>query len=222
MGKPSDAKCGMAIWWIAVPSALVIGSLVAKQYKVWKVLSHTGFQVIRISNQQLFAITGFIVSIDLVVLIVWSATDIPYLGVRSVDGDDHPLCDTDHFLPFFLVLVIYKFLLIFVSAALAWKSRGLPSAYSEAKHIGFALYNAIFLMVFFLLIILLINDEAFLTWILIVVGLWLWFLSIFLIVVGFILAGLWKDRHLDDSEKNALPDVSKGKVSGSARSTNPM
>uniref|UniRef100_A0A7S4PGY8 G-protein coupled receptors family 3 profile domain-containing protein n=1 Tax=Paramoeba aestuarina TaxID=180227 RepID=A0A7S4PGY8_9EUKA len=221
MGKASDVKCGMTIWWIAVPSALVIGSLVAKQYKVFKVLSHKGFQVIRITNQQLFAITGGIVAVDLIVLIIWSAMSIPYLGIREVDGEDHPLCDTDDFLPFFIVLVAYKFILIFVSAVLAWKSRGLPSAYSEAKHIGFALYNSVILLVFFLLIILLITDEAFLNWILIIVGLWIWFFSIYLIVVGFILAGLWKDRHLDDSEKNALPDVSKSKNS-MGRSTSPI
>ena len=213
----------MMPWWIVVPSALVIGSLVAKQYKVWKVLSHKGFQVIRITNQQLFAITSGIVAIDLIILVVWSAYDIPHLGLREVDSNEHPLCDTDAFLPFFIVLVAYKFAIIFVSAVLAWKSRGLPSAYSEAKHIGFALYNAVFLMVIFIPIILATNDEAFLTWILILIGLWLWFFSIYLIVVGFILAGLWKDRHLPDSEKNALPDVSKGsRTGGTSKSTTPL
>ena len=223
LGKNSDAKCGMMAWFIAVPSALVIGSLVAKQYKVWKVLSHKGFQVIRVTNQQLFAITGGIVAVDLIVLTIWSAYDIPHLGLREVDGNEHPLCDTEQFLAFFIVLVAYKFAIISVSAFLAWKSRGLPSAYSEAKHIGFALYNGVFLMIIFIPIILATNDEAFLTWILIIIGLWLWFFSIYLIVVGFILAGLWKDRHLDDSEKNALPDVSKSaRTGGTSKSTTPM
>ena len=219
-GKASDAKCGMMPWWIAIPSALVIGSLVAKQYKVFRVLNHSGFQVLKISNTMLFAITGGIVAVDIIVLIVWSAIDLPELGMRKVDGDHHAVCDASDPLPFFIVLIIYKFILIFVSAALAWKSRGLPSAYSEAKHIGFALYNAVFLMIVFIPIILATEDQPFMSWILTQVGLWLWFFSIYLIVVGFILSGLYKDRNLSEEEKNALPDFSKGGSVSTARSTN--
>ena len=209
-GKASDAKCGMISWWIAIPSGLVIGSLVAKQYKVFRVLCHTGFQILKISNTMLLGITGGIIAVDVIVLIIWSAVDLPELGLKKVDGDHHAVCVANDPLPFFVILVVYKFILILVSAGLAWKSRKLPSVYSEAKHIGFALYVAVFLMILFIPIILTTDDQVFMSWILIQVGLWLWFFSIYLMVVGFILYGFFKDRNLPEEQKFLLPDYSKG------------
>ena len=92
-----------------------------------------------------------------------------------------------------------------MSAVLAWKSREVPSAFSEAKHIGFALYNAVFLMVIFIPIILTLKDHPFLSWVLTVLGLWLWFFSIFLLVIGFVHVGLFKDRNKSENDKNQLP-----------------
>ena len=166
-------------------------------------------------RQRLIAITVILVLIDCVILIIWSAIDLPKEGLRKVDGEYHALCVADHFLPFFIILVLYKFLIIFVSAVLAWKSRNLPSAFSEARHIGFALYNAVFLMIIFIPIILALNDQPFFSWILAMLGLWLWFFTIFLLVIGFVHVGLFQDRHKPLKEKNLLPVSSSSRVSGS-------
>jgi len=216
LGKPSDAKCGMLPWWIVVPSGCVIASLVSKQYRAWRVLVYEGFfPSINSLRQRLIAITVILVLIDCVILIIWSAIDLPKEGLRKVDGEYHALCVADHFLPFFIILVLYKFLIIFVSAVLAWKSRNLPSAFSEARHIGFALYNAVFLMIIFIPIILALNDQPFFSWILAMLGLWLWFFTIFLLVIGFVHVGLFQDRHKPLKEKNLLPVSSSSRVSGS-------
>lgn len=235
LGRPSDVKCGIIPWFIAIPSSLMIGSLVAKQYKIYKIFSHQGFGALIITNKTLALITLGITSFDILVLIIWSAMSIPEGGVREMEGDDHYLCVGDNFLAYFLTLLVFKGITLIVAAILAWKCRAVPSAYSEAKHIGvsimsvrfplfsfflrssiiiiiscsgFAFYNAVFLLVVFIPIIFATGSDQFiLNWILTVLAIFLWFFTIHLIVCGYVLWGLFQDRHLSEEEKNKLPEV---------------
>eukprot|EP01102_Stenamoeba_stenopodia_P007255 TRINITY_DN2021_c0_g1_i1.p1 TRINITY_DN2021_c0_g1~~TRINITY_DN2021_c0_g1_i1.p1 ORF type:complete len:765 (+),score=173.09 TRINITY_DN2021_c0_g1_i1:211-2505(+) len=207
-GKAQTWVCVLQIWIISIPSGVLIGGLATKQYRVWRVFGNKSLKTVIVTEKQMLAMIGFFLIPDIIVLIVWSAADTPsrYLD----DKGEHVTCDDDAQIVFLIILAVYKGFLLFVSSILAILTRKMPSAFSEAKLVGFALYNATLVCVIIIPIIIAVDDDFFI-WIVTVLFIEFFFFSTFAILAFPKIYGLLViDRKKSETERNKLPTYVKG------------
>lgn len=217
-GKAHTYVCVIQIWILSIPSAVMIGALATKQYRVWKVFGNKTLKTVIVTEKQLFFMTlGFLVP-DLIVLIIWSAADTPKR--EFTNGHRHVECGNDYEEVFLIILAVYKGFLLFVSSVLAILTRKMPSAFSEAKLVGFALYNATLVSAIVIPIIIVLDDDDFFSWILTELFILFFFFSTFAILAFPKVYGLLVvDRKKSSTDRNKLPTYIK-EGSGSTATSN--
>eukprot|EP01103_Thecamoeba_quadrilineata_P006336 TRINITY_DN16061_c0_g1_i1.p1 TRINITY_DN16061_c0_g1~~TRINITY_DN16061_c0_g1_i1.p1 ORF type:complete len:792 (+),score=77.76 TRINITY_DN16061_c0_g1_i1:105-2480(+) len=180
IGKPSSALCAFRPWILCIPSGLLIGALAVRQYRVWRVYGNKSINPIPFSEFKLLLITFALIVPDLILLVCWTAFDT--LEATQEDGN-HLLCTSDYEVVFYVLFLSYKALISIASCILAVLTRNFPGAYSDARLIGFALYNESIVGAILIPIIFVLNTEYFIQWILITLGILFYYLSTFSIVM---------------------------------------
>eukprot|EP01103_Thecamoeba_quadrilineata_P019918 TRINITY_DN829_c0_g1_i1.p1 TRINITY_DN829_c0_g1~~TRINITY_DN829_c0_g1_i1.p1 ORF type:complete len:693 (-),score=108.49 TRINITY_DN829_c0_g1_i1:612-2636(-) len=133
-GKPSSPLCVFRVWIITLASALLIGSLSARQYRVWKVFSNKSINPVVFTEVKLTVFTVVLMIPDIILCTCWTAFDT----IEARVEDDHLQCSSDYFLVFLILILVWKAIVSGFSSLLAFLSRNFPGAYSDAKLIGFA------------------------------------------------------------------------------------
>lgn len=130
--------CGARYWFLLIGFAVSYGSLVAKNWRVWRLWSDESMKIIRITNIKLFSFLGIFVLPFLVLLVLWSVVDPPVptfsghlVGCRSSTG-----ATTWLIVAFAMVL-----LALGIGSFLSFKVRKIPNLYNECRHIALASYN---------------------------------------------------------------------------------
>jgi len=166
----TPATCIMHSWFIVVGMDLLLGSLLIKNWRIQRIFNAaSSLKVTTITNFALLRAVGIILVVDLVILIIWHVAFTPttelvvpnpyrptlnyYLCTSTVPVGLQPRTrPVDVEEGFIGALGAYKGLQLLAGVVMAYLLRHTPSAFNEAKYIGYALYNMFFCLILLLLI----------------------------------------------------------------------
>jgi len=116
-----------------------------------------------LSNLDLAKGLALIVSINLIVLIVWTAVAPPYrVDTIKIGSEDEITYECDVSFPssvFVIVLIILQALLLAFDCVVAFVLRNIPSSFNESKHVAFTIYNSVVMMTVGIILVIVFNDD---------------------------------------------------------------
>jgi gamma-aminobutyric acid type B receptor len=135
----------------------MFSALFIKTWRAWRIFHERSLKVIKLTNVYLLKIMAIAPAIEIAVLTIWSAVFTPQSETVVVDINrpalNYRTCTSAQSLPFAIILIVYKALLIIAGVVLGFWSRKIRSEYNESKFILIAMYNitfsAIILLVLF-------------------------------------------------------------------------
>lgn len=144
--------CLVKVWLTVIGFALIMANLLAKTYRIFRIFTHIRVTVSRIKDIDLLKFTAIILLINVVLLLVYSlaggevtpvvmraSDDIRYSYVSCVSSD--PSLDS----VMLVVILLFNISLLLVTAAFAYLSRNVDSAYNESKYIALTVSGFIFI-----------------------------------------------------------------------------
>jgi len=161
-------------------SGVLIASLCAKQWKIWRLFSNKSLTYMNISNMFILCVISLLNIPVLILLVLWTAAD--NLGANLDSKGEHLICTSDNYWVFLGLLIGYQGFLLVLSSLLALMTRHYGK-YGESKLIGFAVYNATLMAAAILPIIFSIDTQYFLQWLIGVLYLEFYFFSTFTILL---------------------------------------
>ena len=147
-GDPA-ARCGAFMWLASFGFSLVFVPFFAKTYRIYLIFSRQKLQVVKLSNQRLFALVGSFFAAELIVMIVWTAVSPlkPVTYFRNISGTIHQAthCSVDSSgMTFVVIEAVYKGLLLVVGSLLAFRTRKVSSNFNESSSIAMSIYSCLF------------------------------------------------------------------------------
>ncbi len=146
--ETTTAMCNLRYWLAGVGFVLMFSALLTKTWRVWRIFHEHSLKMIKLTNMYLLRIMAAALTIEIIVLAVWSGAFTPQMETIVLDENrpvlNYRTCTTDNSLPFAIVLIIYKALLILAGVVLGFWSRKIRSEYNESKFILIAMYNITF------------------------------------------------------------------------------
>ncbi len=148
MLETTDFMCNIRLWLLGVGFVLMFSALLVKTWRVWKIFRDKSLKIIKLDNAYLLKIMAVALAIELLVLGLWSGLYPPYAAPVIVDINrpavNYKYCASAETLPFALVLIVYKGLLIIAAVVLGFSSRKVRSEYNESKFVLISVYNITF------------------------------------------------------------------------------
>jgi hypothetical protein len=166
-GNDSASRaCNAAVWFYAMGFVLSFAPLFAKLWRVKAIFTSTGFARVSITNFQLFSIVMAVVSVDLVILMIWTAS-APLEYRRTVLIEDpygYPtksagLCKGEGALNFIGVLMAFHFGLLIFGNYVAYATRKVDTSFSESKYVGMAMVSNLQVLVIALPMLAIVSDN---------------------------------------------------------------
>jgi hypothetical protein len=146
--ETTTAMCNLRYWLAGVGFVLMFSALLTKTWRVWRIFHEHSLKMIKLTNLYLLRIMAVALSIEIVVLTIWSAAFTPQVETIAVDVTrpilNYRTCSNNVSLPFAIVLIVYKGILIVGGVVLGFWSRKIRSEYNESKFILIAMYNIVF------------------------------------------------------------------------------
>eukprot|EP01103_Thecamoeba_quadrilineata_P015021 TRINITY_DN461_c0_g1_i2.p1 TRINITY_DN461_c0_g1~~TRINITY_DN461_c0_g1_i2.p1 ORF type:complete len:724 (-),score=76.64 TRINITY_DN461_c0_g1_i2:115-2286(-) len=140
-GKVRPALCMAHYWFLDISAAILVGSLMARQYRVWRVFSNRTVNPVVFTETKLFVCSILLTIPDILILLFWTILDYPTL---EVDSDNNVTCSSTLDILYLVLLIGTKAIVVLVSLVLAILSRNFPSAFSDSRLIGFAVSRSSF------------------------------------------------------------------------------
>eukprot|EP01103_Thecamoeba_quadrilineata_P015025 TRINITY_DN461_c0_g1_i6.p1 TRINITY_DN461_c0_g1~~TRINITY_DN461_c0_g1_i6.p1 ORF type:complete len:173 (-),score=8.72 TRINITY_DN461_c0_g1_i6:115-633(-) len=128
-------------WFLDISAAILVGSLMARQYRVWRVFSNRTVNPVVFTETKLFVCSILLTIPDILILLFWTILDYPTL---EVDSDNNVTCSSTLDILYLVLLIGTKAIVVLVSLVLAILSRNFPSAFSDSRLIGFAVSRSSF------------------------------------------------------------------------------
>lgn len=146
--ETTTAMCNLRYWLAGVGFVLMFSALLTKTWRVWRIFHEHSLKMIKLTNMYLLRIMAVALTIEIVVLAVWSGAFTPQMETVVLDENrpvlNYRTCTTENSMPFAIVLIIYKAILILAGVVLGFWSRKIRSEYNESKFILIAMYNITF------------------------------------------------------------------------------
>lgn len=143
----TDATCTAMVWVLIVGVCVMLATLLAKTWRVFRVFLNKSLQVMRISNLYLAAVISGLLVLPVGLLVVWTAlggVEAEY-RVESADilTENYYSCQADtEDVVFASLLVGYIGVLAISGAVFAYFIRDVTYLlYNESRYIGYALYT---------------------------------------------------------------------------------
>ncbi|KAJ3012566.1 hypothetical protein HKX48_006202 [Thoreauomyces humboldtii] len=143
LGQQSKLTCNLRAWLFTISFGIVLGCLIAKTYRIWRVFANERLaSPLRVS--QILRMAGAFTVGEAIIMAVWSGYS-PLLPTKIVDTSTDTynyVCEsTTGNNAFIGTIFAYNALLLVVATYLAVATRAVPSKYSEAKYIAFTVYS---------------------------------------------------------------------------------
>eukprot|EP01102_Stenamoeba_stenopodia_P016362 TRINITY_DN5718_c0_g1_i1.p1 TRINITY_DN5718_c0_g1~~TRINITY_DN5718_c0_g1_i1.p1 ORF type:complete len:818 (-),score=112.47 TRINITY_DN5718_c0_g1_i1:92-2545(-) len=219
-GKAHTYVCQLRIWLWFPSAGMIVGVLSTKQYRVWRVFGNSSLRKTVMTENTLLGVTLLLNVPIFVILTIWTATDT--YGRYSINDDtgQHVVCGSDLEILFFALLLGYLLTLLAVSSILAFITRNYPSAFSESKLIGFALYNCTLVICVLVPIVGVLQAQNLTAWVAAVLTVMFFFSSTITIIMSPKIWGIYiTDRGTPLSELEKLPDSYASKHTRSKQTT---
>lgn len=163
----TTTTCFLYAWLVTLGSGLCLSSVLVKSYRIYRIFKNVEAKALTISDKDLFYFTGIIITIEIILLsiysfvsgvlgpvVIQSTSDIYYkYRICQVPSDAIQITFT---------ILIYSFnvsILISVSF-LAFLTRKIDNSYSEARSIAYAVYCTLLFQIIFLPLVYTANDST--------------------------------------------------------------
>ncbi|KAJ3170463.1 hypothetical protein HDU87_008756 [Geranomyces variabilis] len=171
LGTPSTASCAAPVFIIPLALSLVLGSLVVKTYRLFRIFRSQGFSTTSLKNSRMFFMLLGCSVLFMILSMVWTGADAPkpqwYLQQkvsRTYEIFDYSCrSDSESIQWIFLGLnYICIVTLLLYGAFLCWVNRNLPKKFGESKAIGtlFYIYIASFVAILIVIFVLGLDTPA--------------------------------------------------------------
>ncbi|KAJ3225189.1 Gamma-aminobutyric acid type B receptor subunit 2 [Clydaea vesicula] len=138
-GKMTETVCNFQTWSMWLAFSIVMGALLIKVYRIWKIFDNVKMERRNLSNTKMLLNTFLIVLIESVILICWQAIDPP-IPQKIMKADfyyyDCLSSNKDNQLNFNVALIVYNGLLLLIVTYVAFKTRNIDSVYRESAWIA--------------------------------------------------------------------------------------
>jgi hypothetical protein len=144
-----DVACVRQVWFYFIGNALIFGAMIAKLWRVTRLLVNPELRDIRVPLPVFLRYVGALVLVHVALLAAWTVMARPYyrfeLYDREADGIQiwYGSCELlpPGALPFAVSLLVIELVLIQFGIYLCSRSRNVNPRYSEAKSIAFILWE---------------------------------------------------------------------------------
>ena len=144
LAPPSDIVCAIQQFGVGFSFCVCYSALLVKTNRISRIFS-AGRRTIRqprfISPQSQLVICAMIVAIQAVVSFVWIVVSPPSAVHYHPSRDDNQVVCVAAVRSSNVVGLVYPFLLVVVCTVYAVKTRNIPEAFNESRHIGFTMYT---------------------------------------------------------------------------------
>lgn len=137
--------CSISFFLTNLGFMLVFGSLLLKSYRIMKIFSSSNYQVVNISDYELFIVITFFVLIEILInglRYFFSPFIIEYRILESNPVLDYYICSADSL--WSIISYSYKLIMILAGLYIAFKSRKAPVMFNEATVICIVVFNISF------------------------------------------------------------------------------
>ncbi|KFH71348.1 hypothetical protein MVEG_01648 [Podila verticillata NRRL 6337] len=144
LGIPTSGLCMARPLLFNVGFVLVVGNIVAKNFRVYRIFHNIYVTKRVIRDSHLLKIVGTILAGNLIIIAVWFIKTPPHLQQITVpDFMSYWACNNQRgaSIPFFVILFVYDATLLLVATFLAYKNRNVAANYNECRQIAFVVYN---------------------------------------------------------------------------------
>ncbi|KNE54120.1 hypothetical protein AMAG_00123, partial [Allomyces macrogynus ATCC 38327] len=143
VGIPTASVCIAQMFVPAVAFATVIGLLLAKTMRVWKLFHTINLIGAKVTDAQVVSWAAGIVAVNVVICAAWVASDPPQPElIAGRAGVTNVVCSSQSGSAFLGVLLSYNVLLILAGAVLGFITRTVEARqFNESKPIGMVMYN---------------------------------------------------------------------------------
>ena len=160
--EPTNSVCAARNWLTSLGFSLVLGVVLVKMSTINRIMQNAKkLKRVRVSTKDMVISVGFLVSLDLIFLIAWTAVSPP----QAVEKLDLPeefgttvkvelICRSEQIV-WQYVSAIWKAVLIIVASVLAFQSRGIIPEFNESRSIGTMIYSQFLFLVFRLIVLFL-------------------------------------------------------------------
>lgn len=149
--EPTSLRCIARPWLRHIGFVLVYGSLALKTWRVAIIFQVRSAQRLALSDRVLLRRLGLLVLLYSAYLTVWTAMAPPDIEVaRTSDDLKFTRCVENWF--DFTVIFAGDIVLLIWGMWLCYKIRNAPAAYNESKYISWAIYNAMFVTSFLMVV----------------------------------------------------------------------
>ena len=161
---PSKALCNAIVWLLSLGFTMLVGSLLAKTYRIVRMFRSSNIEVPIITNTTLFAYLAAAMAIDLLLLICLTAID-PVVAQHYTKGMQAYhyglICNSTSAgsTAILIILVVYKVLLLIASSVLTFLSRTTAEVFNEFRHLSLAIWDLFFIFVVLVPLYVLIDDP---------------------------------------------------------------
>lgn len=147
IGLTDSARCILYVFFLITGMSLILACLMAKSWRIYRIFSNASARAIIISDFQLLIFPAIILSLAWIQFFVYSFAGGLIVPKRIVAFSNQyyvfDLCESPtSWLQTFQVISYYAFLfiLIFITALMAWLSRHASAQFRESKMIAVIIY----------------------------------------------------------------------------------
>jgi gamma-aminobutyric acid type B receptor len=136
-GEPSMLICGLRPISISISFTLIFGSLFVKSLRVYRVfMQKKTMKKVKVTSVEMFKVLAIFLTIDVILLVVWLATDYPtpthtLTTIQERIHVDMFTCKSSNFL-FSALVIFWKALVLFAGLYITFLIRNVPSDFQES------------------------------------------------------------------------------------------
>ena len=149
VGVPTVGRCAAQAWLFHLGFTITFAPIFLKVYRIWKIVEASQkFRRSVITREQILVGLAALLTVDVVVLSIWQATDpvAPVAFEETVHWGTlvGTQCGSRHD-TFAIVLLLYKVFILVVGCFVSFRARHIDRVLAEGRHLFFAIYNTAFI-----------------------------------------------------------------------------
>ena len=162
VNKPSEATCGITRILLGLCFTVIYTSILTKTNRISRIFNNATSSPQKAkytSPRSQLLIVNIMVFVELIILVVWVATDPPQIQYVFPSRDQNVRVCAGAENASYLIALIYPFVILVFCTYYAFKTRKTPDGFNETKLIGFTCYTTCVIWLAFITLYLSTTDT---------------------------------------------------------------
>ena len=140
----TTALCGIQAWCLPIGLTLILGTVTAKTWRLYRIFVHLRKPGIFLSDWVLIIVVLALVTVDIVLCTVWT-TVFPFTTehLETITGHEievRVVCQSNNYIIWFTTLTLYQGLIMFVALTLSILTKSIRHTSFKTKPVTFLVY----------------------------------------------------------------------------------